>query len=135
MADQITIAIDFDGTVVMHEYPEVGAPNPGAIEWMKKFQEAGARIILFTMRSEMNFLQDAVDYLEESGITLDGVNVNPGQESWTLTTKAYAQVYIDDAAFGCPLKINMSNGMPVGRPYVDWDVVGPKVMNIIVASE
>ena len=130
--NEITIAVDFDGTIALHEYPEIGAPVPGAIEWMKKFKEEGARVILFTMRSdrpEREYLQEAVDFVESRGVGLDGVNTNPGQESWTDSPKAYAQVYIDDAAFGCPLKLN-----PGGRPYVDWDLVGPHVMKYIIAS-
>jgi hypothetical protein len=137
-SNSIAIAIDFDGTIVKHEYPEVGRAVPGALEWIRKFKEAGAKVILFTMRSDMeerSYLQEAVDYIEEGGITLDGVNVNPDQKSWTKSPKAYAQVYIDDAAFGCPLKIDVINGYHVGRPYVNWDKVGPKVLESIVASE
>ena len=29
------IAVDFDGTVVEHAYPEVGHENPGAWEWLR----------------------------------------------------------------------------------------------------
>ena len=46
------IAIDFDGTIVDHRFPEIGKPVPGAFEWMKKFKEAGAKLILWTMRSD-----------------------------------------------------------------------------------
>lgn len=38
----------------------------------------------------------------------------------------------DDAATGCPLKANPRLG---GRPYVDWDVVGPQVYNLLCASK
>jgi len=44
------IAIDFDGTIVDHRYPDVGEPCPGSFEWMRKFQAAGAKLILWTMR-------------------------------------------------------------------------------------
>jgi len=46
------ICIDFDGTIVDHRFPEIGPPVPGAVEWMLRFQEAGAKLILFTMRSD-----------------------------------------------------------------------------------
>jgi len=46
------ICIDFDGTIVEHRFPDVGSPVPGALEWMIEFQEAGAKLILFTMRSD-----------------------------------------------------------------------------------
>jgi len=127
----LTICIDFDGTIVKHEFPKVGEPNLKAIEWIKKFVEAKANIILFTMRSDGGkfgpTLTEAVDYIENEGISLYGVNVNPGQGIWTSSPKAYGQLYIDDAAFGCPL-IHPEDG---SRPYVDWDVVGPEVMKML----
>ncbi len=122
------ICIDFDGTIVDHRFPEIGPPVPFALEWMRKFQEAGAKLILFTMRSDSgksgDSLTNAVRYLEENGIKLFGVNRNPTQVHWTSSPKAYGQLYIDDAAFGCPLI------HPDGfhRPCVDWEIVGPGVM-------
>lgn len=122
------ICIDFDGTIVDHRFPELGPPVPGALEWLRKFQEAEAKLILFTMRSDGgssgDSLTSAVRYLEENEITLYGVNRNPTQVHWTSSPKAYGQLYIDDAAFGCPLI------HPDGfhRPCVDWDIVGPGVM-------
>ena len=122
------ICIDFDGTVVDHRFPEIGPPVPFALEWMRKFQEAGTKLILFTMRSDSgksgDSLTSAVCYLEENGIKLFGVNRNPTQVHWTSSPRAYGQLYIDDAAFGCPLI------HPDGfhRPCVDWEIVGPGVM-------
>ena len=122
------ICIDFDGTIVDHRFPEIGPPVPGAVEWMKEFQVAGAKLILFTMRSDGGknpiALLRAVDYLEENGIKLYGVNKNPTQVHWTSSPKAYGNIYIDDAAFGCPLI------QPDGfnRPCVNWEIVGPGVM-------
>ena len=138
------IAIDFDGTIVKHEFPNVGDPNPGAVYWIELLQTVGAKIILFTMRSDGekapanwdecepcshtqqgNYLAAAVEYCEANGIDLYGVNETPNQKDWTKSPKVYAHVYVDDAAFGCPL-IN-----PVGeRPYVDWSVVGPVLLNL-----
>ncbi len=120
------IGLDFDGTVVDHRYPEIGEPVPGAIKWLKRFQRSGARIILFTMRSnsrDTGYLTEAVRYLEKNGIRLFGVNRNPDQDEWTTSPKAYAHIYIDDSGFGCPLV------QPKGfaRPCVDWKIVGPQV--------
>ena len=51
---------------------------------------------------------------------LFGVNQNPTQQEWTQSPKAYAQVYIDDAALGAPL----CNGLDeTERPYINWDAV------------
>lgn len=123
------IAVDFDGTIVDHQYPDVGREVPGAIHWLKQFQKAGAKLILWTMRSDgrpdgSTPLADAVQFCHEHGIEFWGVNTNPGQESWTGSPKAYAHLYIDDAAFGCPLIENPRMG---GRPYVNWAEIGPTV--------
>lgn len=114
------ICIDFDGTIVEHKYPHVGPPVPYALEVMKKWQESGHNLILFTMRSGPE-LQEAVDYLVKNGIELYGVNENPTQKKWTSSPKAYGQIYIDDAAFGCPLIHHFDPS--TRRPYVDWSKI------------
>jgi ABC-type sugar transport system substrate-binding protein len=111
------IAIDFDGTCVTHDYPDVGR-DIGAAEVIKKFVERGDQIILFTMRSGKT-LQDAVDWFTANGIPLFGVNANPQQHTWTSSPKPYAHIYIDDAALGVPLMRPIGNG----RPYVKWNDV------------
>lgn len=115
---KITIAIDFDGTCVTHEYPKIGRPI-GAVEVLKKLIEEGHNLVLFTMRSGKE-LEEAVNWLNEQGVSLYGINTNPEQHSWTKSPKAYAQLYIDDAALGCPL-IHPKDLMQ--RPYVDWSEV------------
>lgn len=126
---EIPIAIDFDGTIADHVFPEIGEPVPGAFEWIRKFRDAGATLVLWTMRSDGgehgDVLTEAVEFCFEHGIDFDYVNENP--QDWTTSPKAYAKTYIDDNAWGCPLKDN-PNG---GRPYVDWDEVGPGVMELI----
>ena len=110
------ICIDFDGTCVTHEYPNIGK-DIGAIPILKKLVEKGHRLILFTMRSGKE-LREAVDWFEGNGIEWYGVNTNPTQSSWTNSPKAYGQLYIDDASLGCPLIYP-----PNERPYVDWEAV------------
>jgi hypothetical protein len=136
MAKNLIIAVDFDGTIVEHRYPEVGKPVPGAIRWMKEFRRAGAKLILWTMRSPDRVdgtdpLRDAVEYCRKQGVEFFGVNENPEQRDWTSSPKAYAHVYIDGAAFGCPLRESPRAG---ARPYVDWDAVGPAVLRMIVGD-
>ena len=53
------IAIDFDGTICKHTYPEVGEPVPGAMSWLRKWRQAGASLILWSVRSDKS-LQDAL---------------------------------------------------------------------------
>lgn len=106
------ICIDFDGTCVTHEYPMVGK-DIGAIPVLKKLADNNNQLILFTMRSGRE-LNDAINWFKRNSIPLYGINVNPTQKDWTQSPKAYGQLYIDDAALGCPL-VETS-----GRPYVDW---------------
>lgn len=108
------VAVDFDGTIVRHAYPEIGEPVPLALEGLEMFQRKNWKIILHTMRGG-DYLQQAIDYLEQAGIELYAVNENPTQKHWTDSTKCYAPLYIDDAAVGCPLVYP-----PDERAYVDW---------------
>lgn len=115
----MTICIDFDGTIVEHAYPKIGAPVPMAIETMLALQKRGHAIILFTMRHDET-LREAAEYVQNAGIHLYGINDNPKQNEWTGSRKVYGHHYIDDAAIGCPL-IWPTSGR---RPYVDWYVLG-----------
>ena len=123
------IAVDFDGTLVDHCYPAIGSPVPGAFEWCREFIAAGAGLILWTVRSDESpdgkMLMEAVLYCLERGLSFVGVNYSPGQRTWSGSAKAYAHIYIDDAAYGCPLRENPRMG---GRPLADWDRIGPAVL-------
>ena len=110
------IGIDFDGTVVTHEYPDVGR-DIGAVPVLKRLVNSGNKLILFTMRSSRNgTLQDAVNWFKDNGIELYGVNTNPTQSEWTDSTKAHCNIYIDDAGLATPTKYDEESG----REYVDW---------------
>lgn len=111
------LAIDFDGTCVSHEYPEIGK-DIGSIPVLKELISQGHQLILFTMRGG-TCLQKAVQWFTENDIELYGINQNPTQWSWTDSPKAYAELYIDDAALGIPL-IKEDD---LDRPYVDWDKI------------
>lgn len=111
------IAVDFDGTCVTHEYPKVGR-FIGAEPVLKELVDAGHKLILWTMRSDEP-LFDAVQWFAEREIPLFGVNSNPEQSTWTKSPKAYAQLYIDDAALGIPL----CEGLNGERPFVNWEKV------------
>ena len=134
------VAIDFDGTIVEHQFPDIGRAVPGAFEWMKKWQEAGAKLILWTMRSDGRtgegkengpVLTDAVQFCRDNGVEFFAVNGNPTQSIWTNSPKCYAHIYVDDAAFGCPLRPAMKAGV---RPCVVWEQVGPAVLAAITAA-
>lgn len=132
------IVIDFDGTVVTHEFPNIGK-DIGAVPVLKELVENGHNLILFTMRSDVenpqsndetiiakggNYLTDAVNWFKENEIPLYGIQKNPTQDSWTHSPKAYGQIIIDDAALGCPLTYYKPNAglelLKKNRPFVDW---------------
>ena len=113
------IAVDFDGTCVEHEYPTIGENVPGAVSVLRALVANGHQIILWTMRDE-GYLRDAEYWFECHGIPLFGVNRNPEQH-WSASPKAYANLYIDDAAVGCPLM----PGRVGDRPMVDWALLLP----------
>lgn len=126
------IAVDFDGTCTTHDYPEIGT-EIGAVPVLRKLVEKGHKLILFTMRSKKldkqgkDRLQEAVDWFEKNDIELYGIQKNPSQRFWTSSPKCYAQMYIDDAALGCPLIHGIHE-----RPYVDWQKVDELTKNLSV---
>lgn len=117
------IGVDFDGTVVEHRYPDIGKEADNAFVYLRRLQELGAKIVLFTMRSGRE-LDEAVRFMEKHGVVFYGVNTNPTQRSWTTSPKAYCDVYVDDAGIGVPVK----SPHKAGRPVVDWDIVGPALI-------
>ena len=110
------IAIDFDGTIVEHEYPAIGREIPGAVEVMRELIEKGYRLILLTMRSGQE-LDEAIRYCNQKKIDFWAVNHNPEQEKWTSSRKVYANVYIDDSGLGVPLARSSGTN---NRARVDW---------------
>jgi hypothetical protein len=115
-SNTLNIAVDFDGTIVFHEFPRLGAPVPGALEVLRELSaDPAVNLILYTMRSGA-FLEEAVRFCKDHGIKLWAVNENPTQKSWTTSPKVFAHIYIDDAALGCPLETYPN----CRRPAVDW---------------
>jgi hypothetical protein len=132
VSKRLIIAVDFDGTIAEHRYPFIGRAVPGAFEWLKRFQGAGAKLILWTMRADSDgddgpVLSEAVEFCRKNGVEFWGVNANP-EQAWSKSPKAYAHVYIDDAAFGCPL---LPSKDAAERVVVDWSVVGPAVLALM----
>ena len=124
MSDRLIVAVDFDGTVVEHEFPRVGRVLTEAFHALRGLVALDVGIVLFTMRSG-DFLREPVRLFAENKVPLLGLNVNPSQSSWTSSPKAYAHVYVDDAAFGCPLVKE-----PGKRPYADWGIIGPSLLDM-----
>lgn len=95
------IAVDFDGTIVEHEYPKIGKPKLFAFETLKALQDKGHQLILWTYRSG-NELQEAVDFCKENGIEFYAVNKSYPEEKYddSMSRKIMADIYIDDRNVG-----------------------------------
>ena len=101
----MTIAVDFDGTIVEHKYPAIGKEKPFAIDTLKQLAAEGNRLILWTSR-DGKLLEDALDYCRKRGLEFYGVNSNRPQGSMfegrlgSTSIKVVADVYIDDKNLG-----------------------------------
>jgi hypothetical protein len=108
----MTIYLDFDGTVVEHNYPAIGAPNPHALRVIAKLQANGHHLILNTYRADLNdgSLEEALTYLNSSG------EVEPISECLELKVNPplfnldealqLDELYIDDISEGTPMRPN-----------------------------
>jgi hydroxymethylpyrimidine pyrophosphatase-like HAD family hydrolase len=99
--DKLIIAIDFDGTIVEDAYPKVGKPRIFAFETLKRLQDEGHRLILWTYRSGKK-LDEAVKFCEDNGIVFYAVNKSFPEEKfdYSKSRKIYADIYIDDRNIG-----------------------------------
>ena len=97
-----TIAVDFDGTIVTHEYPKIGTEIPFAIETLKMLIRDHHRLILWSVR-EGHLLQEAVDWCKERGVEFWAVNKDYPEESLEnnnhFTRKLKADYFIDDRKY------------------------------------
>lgn len=99
--DKLIVAIDFDGTIVDDAYPKIGKPKLFAFETLKRLQEDGHRLILWTYRCGKK-LDEAVSFCEEHGIRFYAVNKSFPEEEFNTTQsrKIYADLFIDDRNLG-----------------------------------
>lgn len=91
-------AVDFDGTLHLGKWPDIGVPNLELIEFLKRTQAAGDKVILWTCRADER-LGAAVAWCEEQGLVFDAINKNLKEniEYWgNDSRKVYAHYYIDD---------------------------------------
>ena len=97
----LTLAIDFDGTIVEDAYPKIGKPNPFAFETLKKLQQDGHRLILWTYRYGKT-LQNAVDLCKKNGLEFYAINCSFPNEDYDSkkSRKINADLFIDDRNIG-----------------------------------
>ena len=99
----MTIAVDFDGTIVEHKYPDIGEELPFATETLKMLIKDQHRLILWSVR-EGKLLEDAINWCRERGVEFWAVNKDYPEEKkeWneSISRKIKADVWIDDRNVG-----------------------------------
>ena len=105
------IAVDFDGTIVEHRYPEIGKEVPFATVTLRKLIDEGNKLILRSVR-EGKLLDEAVAWCEKRGVHFYAVNKDfdedTPEKSRNFSRKIKADLFIDDRNVG---------GLP------DWGVI------------
>ncbi len=96
-----TIAIDFDGTIVEHDYPKIGKEMLFAFATIKELHKKGHKLILFTYRTG-SLLNEAVEFCKKNGVEFYAVNKNYPEELITDDTprKLNVDIFIDDRNVG-----------------------------------
>ena len=107
----MTIAVDFDGTIVENKYPQIGELQSGAQVTLQRLHREGHKIIIWTCRSGER-LVEAVNFLLWHGIPFDQVNDNLRENIEQYggnSRKVCADIYIDDRNLFCD--------------EVDWELI------------
>ena len=99
----MTIAVDFDGTIVEHRYPELGREIPFAVETLKKLQEEHHLLILWSVR-EGRLLDEAIEWCKARGLEFYATNKDFPEEDESknkhYSRKLKADMFIDDRNVG-----------------------------------
>ena len=107
----MTIAVDFDGTIVDHRYPEIGEEKPFATDTLKMLIKDRHKLILWTVR-EGRLLDEAIEWCRQRGVEFYAVNKDYPEEKVEynnhFSRKLKVDMFIDDRNIG---------GLP------DWGVI------------
>ncbi|UPS45385.1 hypothetical protein M1D30_04210 [Prevotella sp. E15-22] len=99
----MTIAVDFDGTIVEHRYPQIGEEIPFAVETLKMLVQDHHKLILWSVR-EGELLEEAVNWCKERGLEFYAVNRDYPEETVEnnphFSRKLKADMFIDDRNLG-----------------------------------
>ena len=99
----MTIAVDFDGTIVEHAYPRIGTEIPFAIETLKMLIRDKHKLILWTVR-EGELLDEAVQWCRERGVEFYAINRDYPEEEIAnnnhFSRKLKVDMWIDDRNVG-----------------------------------
>ena len=109
------IAVDFDGTIVTHEYPAIGKEIPFAIDTLKRLQQSPDNLLVLWTVRDGALLDEAVEYCRNKGLEFYAINNNYPEEVYDNKEprKLKADLFIDDRNLG---------GLP------DWGVIYRMIM-------
>jgi len=111
------IAVDFDGTIVQHEYPKIGKEIPFAIDTLKRLQSDFQHLLVLWTVREGKELEEAVEYCRARGLEFYAINASYPEEVFEegyISRKVNADLFIDDRGLG---------GLP------DWGVIYRMIAN------
>lgn len=99
----MTIAVDFDGTIVEHKYPAIGEEIPFAVDTLKALQRDHHKLILWSVR-EGHLLDEAVQWCHERGVDFYAINRDYPEETTGnnphFSRKLKVDLFIDDRNLG-----------------------------------
>ena len=99
----MTIAVDFDGTIVEHEYPKIGKEIPFAIDTLKMLIKDRHKLILWSVR-EGELLDEAIEWCKNRGVEFYATNKDYPEETRegnpSYSRKLKVDMFIDDRNVG-----------------------------------
>ncbi len=102
MQTPLKIAVDFDGTIVEHKYPEIGKEILFAFDTLRALQKQKHQLILWTYRTGKE-LYEAVEFCRANGVEFYAVNKSYPEEEFEedySSRKIEADIFIDDRNIG-----------------------------------
>jgi hypothetical protein len=99
---RLTLAIDFDNTIAVNKYPQIGELMPGAKKFVNKLYEDGHFIVINTCRTGREEKEAAI-FLFENRVKFHLINQNNPQLILTFgedCRKISADIYVDDKNLG-----------------------------------
>lgn len=97
------IAVDFDGTIVEHQYPKIGPEIPFATQTLRMLNADHHKLILWSVR-EGELLDEAVKWCADRGVEFYAINRDYPEETVDgnnhFSRKLKADMFIDDRNFG-----------------------------------
>lgn len=139
------ICVNFDDTICLNDWPNIGAEIPFAIDVLKRLAENGHKLILHTQRDEnypicskelkkyaqevennesatyVDILTPAIEFCEERGLEFYDVNTNSNWEDYTgdECRRVYCDFFIDSRAIASQLlKFTTKRGKEY--KFINW---------------